>query len=100
MQEQRISAMIDLLDSIQKKYPKLGHEQRVYLASIARGYRVMVKYSGGAVGTPASMSDEWLCGNDAFAHACNAVQKIVGVDAEIAITARIRELVDEQARAA
>lgn len=100
MTNQTNQPMIDLLDSIQKKYPKLGHEQRVYLAAIARGYRVMVKYSSGAVGTPASMSDEWLCGNDAFAQACNAVQKIVGVNAEIAITARIRELVDEQARVA
>jgi hypothetical protein len=86
------AALGGLFDKIMQEYPAIKAENRIYMAFIAIGYRVMLRH-GGIQETP-SLSDEWLCANHVFADGCNSLRKIIGND-ENKITALIRNTVEE-----
>jgi len=86
--------MSALLDSIIEANPELA-ENRVYLASVARGSRLMKRYGkngGSDAPAPGPGFDEWFAGNALYVSACNQVRKIVG-NVEPNITRQIVALV-------
>jgi hypothetical protein len=88
--------MIELLDSLQTQYPQITRGERVFLAQMARGYSLMLRYGGGTVGgTLKPLTDEWLCGNSAFGEGYNALRSVVGEDAVRDIRKHICTLVEQ-----
>lgn len=72
----------NLLDTIIKDHSELTSDaHRVWLAAIARGYRLMRRYGtkgGYDVPAPGPGFDEWLAGNDLYANAYNHIYEVVG----------------------
>lgn len=71
-----------VLDAIISEHPQLTTDaHRVYLASIARGYRLMKRYGrdgGTDVPDPGPGFDEWLAGNVLYSNAYNIILATVG----------------------
>lgn len=63
--------VIELLDSIEKKYPELS-PYRVYLASLYRGYLVFKKYE-----CVEEMEDVCFCGQETLFSSYNKIMDVV-----------------------
>ena len=90
MSNEKLNATLDRI--IEEYAPKLTQDaHRVYLASIARGYRLMRKYGTKGVGDKPPVGpgfDEWIAGNSLLVNACNIIREAVG-NSETQITRRI-----------
>lgn len=96
VEEQKMDkqALIDLLDSIINEHAELDNDShRVWLASVARGIRLMKKYGAGRAGLdrpePGAGFDEWVAGNSLYANAQGKIQDAVGNSAALEIMRRI-----------
>ena len=93
MTTEKLNATLDQI--IEENAPDLNNEaHRVYLASIARGYRLMQKYGSKGKGEAPELGpgfDEWFAGNALFANASNKIREAVG-NREAAITRKIVDL--------